>query len=111
MQETKKIKIITFRVTADEYAQIENAASASGNEPNIWCRDVALTCSSPDEIITIDDRLIYTEIACLRFLLAYGFKLLFSDATEASVWTKAREYADTRADEIFTQLLSRRMPD
>ena len=24
---------------------------------------------------------------------------------------KAREYADTRADEIFTQLLSRRMPD
>lgn len=111
MKDATKIKIITFRVTADEYAQIENKASASGNEPNIWCRDVALTYSSPDEMITIDDRLIYTEIACLRFLLAYGFKLLFSDATEASVWTKAREYADTRADEIFTQLLSRRMPD
>jgi hypothetical protein len=111
MQEVKKTKIITFRVTADEYTQIEGAASASGNEPNIWCRDVALTYSSPDEMITIDNRLIYTEIGCLRFLLAYGFKLLFRDAAEASAWAKAREYADTRADEIFTQLLSRRMPD
>jgi len=111
MQEAKKIKIITFRITADEYAQIENAASASGNEPNIWCRDVALTYSTSDEMITIDDRLIYTEIGCLRFLLGFGFKLLFRDADEASAWAKAREYADTRADEIFTQLLSRRMPD
>ena len=56
-----------------------------------------------------DRRLIYTELAILRFLLGHGFKLLFSrNAAEASAWTKLTMQADQKSDEIVQELLSRR---
>ena len=41
--ERKKTKIISFRVTHEEYAQIEGVALATGEGPNGWCRNIALT--------------------------------------------------------------------
>ena len=38
IRETKKTKLIAFRVTDDEYAQIERIALAVGEDPNNWCR-------------------------------------------------------------------------
>jgi hypothetical protein len=37
VRETKKTKLIAFRVTDDEYAQIERIALAVGEDPNNWC--------------------------------------------------------------------------
>ena len=54
-------------------------------------------------------RLIYTELAILRFLIGHGFKLLFSrNAAEAAAWTKLTTQADQRSDDIVQELLSRR---
>lgn len=107
MKEVKKIKIITFRVTPDEYTQIESAGSASGYDPNDWCRQLALSCSSPDNRLTINERMISTEISHLRFLLLHGFNLLFrGDATEASAWAKLVTQADQSAKQIVIQLQS-----
>jgi hypothetical protein len=47
--------------------------------------------------------------AILRFLIGHGFKLLFSrNEAEAAAWTKLTTQADNRANEIVTELLSRR---
>jgi len=54
-------------------------------------------------------RLIYTELAILRFLIGHGFKLLFSrNAAEATAWTKLTTQADQRSDDIIQELVSRR---
>ena len=107
MKEEKKIKIITFRVTPDEYTQVENASSASGFDPNDWCRQLALSCSSPDNRLTINERIISTEISHLRFLVIHGFNLLFrSDATEASAWAKLVTQAGQSAKQIVIELQS-----
>ncbi|MGZ5434991.1 MAG: plasmid mobilization protein, partial [Pyrinomonadaceae bacterium] len=45
MAETKRTKNIAFRLTDDEYAQIEKTATAAGDDPNTWCRKLALTQS------------------------------------------------------------------
>ena len=109
MNEVKKTKFVGFRVTADEYTKIEKAAFASGHVPNEWCRAAALGCSH--HMLTLNDRLIYTEIAAFRHLLTHGFKLLLnSNPTTATAWTELTEEIDQRLDEIFNDLMSRRRP-
>ena len=45
MSDPKRIKHINFRVTDEEYREIEQAAAASGDESNNWCRKLALSAA------------------------------------------------------------------
>src|SRR5207244_8455410 len=108
-KEIKKTRNITFRLTDEEYAQVEKSASAAGDDPNIWCRKAAINEASEGFAFTKNERLIYQEIALLRFLLGHGFKLLFSrNEATAATWKKLTVQADTRANEIVKEVLSRR---
>ena len=112
MAETKRTKNIAFRLTDDEYAQIEKAATAAGDDPNTWCRKLALTQSTEGYALTKNERLIYQEIALLRFLIGHGFKLLFSrNEATANAWKKLTIQADQRSGEIVEEVLSRRRTD
>jgi hypothetical protein len=103
MSETKRTKNITFRLTDDEYSQIEKAATASVDDPNTWCGKLALTQSSEGHTFTKNERLIYQEIALLRFLIGHGFKLLFSrNEATATAWKKFTDQADQRSEEIVS---------
>ena len=107
MNEAKKIKIITFRVTEDEYAKIEDAAIAQGTDPNDWCRAAAL--SSSHFKLTVNERVFYTEIGLLRFLIMNGFNLLIDDDSDAArVWSECMDMANKQADELFTELMAQR---
>jgi hypothetical protein len=109
MSETKRTKNIAFRLTDEEYSRIESVANASGDDPNTWCRKVALTQLSEGGTFTKNERLIYQEIALLRFLIGHGFKLLFSsNKHNAAAWSKLTTQADERSDEIVANVLSRR---
>ena len=65
MNESKQTKSrnITFRLTNKQYEQVENAALAAGEEPNSWCRKVALIQLTEGFGLTKNDRLLYEEIA------------------------------------------------
>ena len=109
MSEAKRTRHINFRVTDEEYREIEKAAVASGDESNNWCRKLALSVASEGPLFGKTGRLIYTELAILRFLIGHGFKMLFSRSEgEAAAWTKLTTQADNKANEIVTELLSRR---
>ncbi len=108
-KEIKKTRNITFRLTDEEYAQVEKSASASGDDPNIWCRKAAIDRSSEQFAFTKNERLLYQEIALLRFLIGHGFKLLFSrNEATAATWKKLTTQADQKSDKIVEELLSRR---
>lgn len=109
MSEAKRTKYVSFRVTDEEYREIEKAAAASGDESNNWCRKLALSAAREGPLFGKTGRLIYTELAILRFLIGHGFKLLFSRSeADASAWNKLTTQADQRASEIVSELLSRR---
>jgi len=108
-KEIKKTRNITFRLTDEEYAQVEKAASAAGDDPNNWCRKVAIDKSSERFALTKNEHLLYQEIALLRFLVGHGFKVLFgADDSTAATWKKLTTQADQRSDQIVDELLSRR---
>ncbi|MEN3327856.1 MAG: hypothetical protein V7638_2663 [Acidobacteriota bacterium] len=109
MNEAKRTRSVSFRLTDEEYTQVEKAAIASGEEVNNWCRQLAIMAAREGPLFGKSGRLIYTELAILRFLIGHGFKLLFShNAVEASAWTKLTMQADQKSDEIVRELLSRR---
>ena len=109
MSESKRTRNIAFRVNDEDYAKIEKAAAAAGDEPNNWCRTVAFSQLTEGHTFTRNERLIYQEVALLRFLLGHGFKMLFSDnENTAATWKKLTTQADQKSEEIVNELLSRR---
>jgi hypothetical protein len=108
-RETRKTKLIAFRVTHDEYAQIERTALANGDDPNNWCRNITVAEARQGFGLTKTERLFYEEIARVRYLAGHGFRILFStkEAT-AAAWKKITADADHKTDIIADNLLSRR---
>src|SRR3979490_857595 len=82
-KDTKKSKNITSRLSNEIYEQVERAALAAGEDPNSWCRKVALVQLTEGFGLTKNDRLIYEEIARVRYLVGHGFRMLIGgqDAT------------------------------
>jgi hypothetical protein len=109
MSESKRTRNIAFRVNDEDYAKIAKAAEAAGDEPNNWCRKVAFSQLTEGHTFTTNERLIYQEVALLRFLLGHGFKMLFSgNENTAATWKKLTAQADQKSEEIVNELLSRR---
>ena len=107
MNDSKKNKIITFRVTDEEYTKIQDAALTRDTDPNAWCRAAALSCSGNK--LTINEHVFFVELNLLRYLLTNGFSLLIGDDSDAAkVWSEYIERADKRADELFTNLMTQR---
>ena len=109
VRETRKNKLIAFRVTDQEYAQIERIALALGDDPNNWCRNIINTLAREGFGLTKTERLLYEEIARVRYLVGHGFRILFSskDVT-AAVWKKITADADQSSEIIAADLLSRK---
>lgn len=96
----KKTKTIAFRLTAEECAKAERAAIAAGDDPNNLCRRLALTQSSEGQGLTKNQRLIYEEIARVRYLVGHGFRLLLGTREPtATTWKKITAQADQRSGE------------
>ena len=109
MSEAKRTRSVSFRLTDEEYREIEKAAGVAGDEPNTWCRQLAVTAAREGPLFGQTGRLIYTELAVLRFLIGNGLRVLFSrNEGEAAAWTRYTAQADQKADEIAAELMSRR---
>jgi hypothetical protein len=107
---TKKTRLIAFRVTDHEYAEIERIALAVGEDPNNWCRVLTVSAAREGSGLTKTERLIYEEIARVRYLVGNGFRILFGYPEEATAanWKLITSQADQRAALIADGLLSRR---
>ena len=109
LKETRKTKSIAFRLTDEEYAQAESAAMAAGDTTNNWCRRLALAEANVGHDMTKNQRLIYEEIARVRYLAGNGFRLLLgSEPMTAARWKKITADADYSSEIIAAHLLSRR---
>ena len=108
-KEAKKTMSIAFRLMDEEYAQAESAAKAAGDNTNNWRRRLALAQAHPGYRMTKNQRLIYEEIARVRYLVGNGFRMLFgSEPITAATWKKITADADQSSEIIADDLLSRR---
>ena len=108
-KKTAKTRNITFRVTNEEYKQIEKVAGEVTEDPNTWCRKIAVAASREGSGLAKNERILYGEIARLRYLVGHGFKLMLGgEKPTAAAWKKITTQVEERGDEIVAGLLSRR---
>lgn len=108
-RKTAKTRNITFRVTDDEFEQIERVAATVSEDVNNWCRKIAVAASREGSGLAKNERILYGEIARLRYLVGHGFKLILGgEHPTATAWKKITTQVEERGDEIVTELLSRR---
>ena len=67
-------RVITFRVTGEQFSMMEECGSRSGYSVNEWCRNLAVSESSCDFGMSANERVLVEEIAVLRTMLGVILK-------------------------------------
>jgi len=93
VKRSKMSRIISFRVTEEDWLEIERAAADSGETPNEWCRMTALETVRMPQGLTPNQWILFSQIARSRFLVENGFQLLADDTLESEHWKRYRAYA------------------
>jgi hypothetical protein len=108
-KKTVRTRNIAFRVTSDQYGQVEKLAAEEGLDPNTWCHKILVAALREGSGLARNERILYGEIARLRFLVGHGFKLLLGgEQPTAAAWKKITTQVEERGDEIVAGLLLRR---
>ncbi|HZI88577.1 MAG TPA: hypothetical protein VFD48_17215 [Pyrinomonadaceae bacterium] len=106
MQRPKLTRVITFRVSEEEWFGIQRAAEQSGLTPNEWCRTMALERLNQWLGLTHDQVMIFAQVARTRFLVENAFQLLAEDNLQSQVWRSYRQYARGNLLTIVEQALA-----
>ena len=108
-KKTVRTRNVAFRVTSEEYEQVEKLATEAGLDPNTWCRKILVDALQEGSGLARNERILYGEIARLRYLVGHGFKLMLGgDHPTAAAWKKITTQVEERGEEIVAGLLSRR---
>jgi hypothetical protein len=106
MQRLKLTRVITFRVTEEEWFLIQQAAEASGKTPNEWCRTMTLERLNLWCGLSHNHVILFSQIALIRFLVDNAFALLAEDKLQGHVWKSYRFYARGNLKTILDQALA-----
>lgn len=108
MGRLKKTHTVAFRVDGEEFRRIDEAAGAEGLGANQWCRNLVLARLGGAQPLGAGERLLYEEVACLRYLLGHGLKLLAAGQLTAEAWEAVTAQADRNSARIAQVLLAKR---
>jgi len=103
-----KERIITFRVDEKTFLSIETAAEGSGKKANEWVRDLAMSEAAKEVPMTAGERLLFEEMARLRFIVGKALKLLAVSELTNERWSQVLVEAEENSDKIAQQLLAKR---
>jgi hypothetical protein len=108
MKRAEETRVVSFRVPESQWQRFAGMADAAGAENvNEWCRNVALERLAADDSMTRNERLIYEELARVRYLVGYGFGLLADNQLTPQEWETKRQNADQSGAEIAQVLRDR----
>ena len=100
---------ISYRVSEEEEREIQNEAEAEGISTHDWCRNaVREKLQNKGRILNGSERLIYEEIARVRFLLGSGFSLMATHQLSDTEWRRLLGEADKNGTVIADTLLNLR---
>jgi hypothetical protein len=110
MQRSKMTRVISFRLTDEDWFRIERAAADCGEKPTDWCRTIALETIKMPVGLTPTNRILFAQIARAGFLVENGFTLLAEDTLESEHWKRYRAYARANLESITDSALAELTP-
>jgi hypothetical protein len=106
MRRPKLTRVISFRVTEEDWLKIERAADDCDDKPPDWCRTLVFETLRMPVPLTPSQRILFGQIARTAFLVENGFTLLAEDTLESEHWKRYRSYARANLDAITDKALA-----
>jgi hypothetical protein len=106
MKRPKMTRVISFRVTEEDWLNIERAATDCGDKPHDWCRTIALETVKLPVGLTPSDLILFSQIARAGWLVENGFQLLADQTLESEEWKRFRVYARANLEAISDRALA-----
>jgi hypothetical protein len=101
-------KTIAFRVDEDEFRRVDERAAREGLGANDWCRALVLAEAKGAGALGAGERLLYEEVASLRYLVGHGLRLLAAGGLTPEEWEAVTAQADRQAARIAGVLMEKR---
>ena len=106
MMRPKKERTISFRITEEEWSDIEKRAATVRESPHQWARSALLEKLHSNDELTRGDRFLFHHIVRAQYLLTYGFQMLADDSLTSEDWKKLRVNAKHRVSELAENALA-----
>ena len=103
----EKERTISFRITEEEWSNIEKRASTVPESPHQWARSAMLEKLHGNDELTSGDRFLFHHIVRAQYLLTYGFQMLADDSLTSEDWKKLCVNAKPKVSEIAESALTR----
>ena len=98
---------VSFRVTKEEWEQIEARAQMEKVSPHDLARDMILEELKDTNGMTPGQRVIFEEVARIRYMLSCGFQLHTTGQFTPESWEQTKRVANERAEDIVKNLVRR----
>jgi hypothetical protein len=106
MSRSKKPRVVSFRVSEEEWLAIEKAASKIGDTPHEWGRMASLEKLRMQDGLNSNERILFAQVARTQYLVGIGFQMLADDKLTTEEWKKLRTFAKEEIDVITNRALA-----
>ena len=106
MMRAEKERTISFRITEEEWRDIEKRAATVRESPHQWARSALLEKLHCNDDLTSGDRFLFHHIVRAQYLLTYGFQMLADDSLTTEDWNKLCVNAKPKVSEVAERALA-----
>ena len=107
MMRPEKERTISFRITEEEWSDIEKRAATVRESPHQWARSAMLEKLHGNDELTRGDRFLFHHLVRAQYLLTQGFQMLADNNLTSEDWKKLRVNAKQRVSELAEHALAR----
>src|SRR5215216_1320420 len=102
----EKERTISFRITEEEWSDIEKRAATVRESPHQWARSALLEKLHSNDELTRGDRFLFHHLVRAQYLITQGFQMLADDSLTSEDWKKLRVNAKHRVSELAENALA-----
>jgi hypothetical protein len=104
-----KDRVISFRLSHQEYAMVEAIAGLDSEATNAWARKIVLDEARGEEGLSRKERVLLEEIARLGYLIEHGFGIqLSADRATDAEWRRREKESKSIGARLVKMMFERR---
>src|ERR1043165_6193404 len=106
MMRPEKERTISFRITEEEWSDIEKRAATVRESPHQWARSALLEKLHANDELTRGDRFLFLHLVRAQYLITQGFQKLADNSLTSEAWKKLRIEAKHKVSELAESALA-----
>ena len=102
----EKERTISYRITEQEWIEIEKRITSGGESPHQWARSALVEKLRRNDELTRADHFLFSHLVRAQYLITQGFQMLADQNLTSEDWKKLRVNAKLRVPELVESALA-----